>query len=73
MNTTHTGFWSSGFSIFSDELTKEEKARLDPLTTELKNTTAPTRREELKLKIAAIKAEFRTRRRNARSSLFVRA
>jgi len=72
MNNKRTGFWSSGFSIFSDELAKEEKARLDPFTTELKNATDPDRKEELKLKIAAIKAEFRIKRKNARSSLFAK-
>jgi len=67
-----TGFWEPGFSIFADELTKEEKSRLEPLQSELTAATDPARRAELKRDIAAVKAEFKTKRKNARYSLFVK-
>ena len=68
-----TRFWSAGFSIFSNELKKEEKARLVPLRDDLKRTADPARRDELKREMAAIKAEFKTKRKNARYSLFAKA
>jgi hypothetical protein len=67
-----TGFWEPGFSIFADELTKEEKSRLGPLQAELKAATDPSRRDELKRDIAAVKAEFKAKRKNARYSLFAK-
>jgi hypothetical protein len=68
-----TGFWEPGFSIFTDELAKEEKARLAPLQSEMKSASDPARKAELKRLIADIKAEFRTKRKNAQYSLFGRA
>jgi hypothetical protein len=67
-----TGFWEPGFSIFVDELTKEEKMRLAPLQSELKTATDPSRRDELKRDIAAVKAEFKAKRKNARYSVFAK-
>ena len=71
-NDGRTGFWDPGFSIFVDELTKEEKSRLGPLQAELKAATDPSRRVELKKEIAAVKAEFKAKRKNARYSLFAK-
>lgn len=65
-------FWESGFPIFSAELDKEEKSRLGPLQSELKATTDPSRQDELKRDIAAVKEEFKTKRKNARYSLFAK-
>ncbi len=67
-----SGFWEPGFSIFTDELTKEEKSRLGPLQAELKAATDPSRRDELNREIAAVKAEFKAKRKNARYSLFAK-
>jgi hypothetical protein len=66
------GFWEPGFSIFADELTKEEKSRLGPLQAELKAATDPSRLDELKRDVAAVKAEFKAKRKNARHSLFAK-
>lgn len=68
-----TGFWEPGFSIFVDELGKQEKAQLAPLQAELKTVTDPTRRDELNRQIAEIKAQFKTKRKNARYSLFAKS
>lgn len=64
------GFWKPGFSIFHGELAKQAKALVDPLKTELKETSDAQRKVQLKQEIAAIKVEFRTKRRNARYNLF---
>lgn len=69
----NTGFLESGFAIFQDELRNEERQRLAHTTVELRSTTDAARRAELKQEIAAIKAEFKTRRQNARYSLFGKA
>jgi len=68
----NTGFWEPGCSIFQDELAKEERERLGPLKAELKTTADPLRRDDLRREIAAIKAEFKTKRKNARYSLFAK-
>ena len=68
-----TGFWEPGFSFFTDELAKEEKASIAPLKTELKEATDPAVKTEIKAQIAAIKTAFRTKRRSARYSLFSKA
>jgi hypothetical protein len=68
-----TRFWAPGFSSFADELTKEEKTRLGLLRAELKTVTDPSRRDELKRAIAAVKAEFKAKRKSARYSLFAKA
>jgi len=52
------------------ELAKQERDRLAPLMAELKRTTDPTRKAELKQELAAVKTEFRMKRRSARYSLF---
>ena len=65
------GFWQPGFAIFRDELARQEKERLAPLKAELKGTPDPARKAELEREIAAVKDEFRTKRRNARDSLFL--
>jgi hypothetical protein len=67
-----TGFWKAGFSIFADELTKTEKARLGPLQVEFKATTDPSRRDELNREIVAVKTDFKAKRKNARYSLFAK-
>jgi hypothetical protein len=53
-------------------LTKEEKSRLGPLQAELKAATDPSRLDELKRDVAAVKAEFKAKRKNARHSLFAK-
>ena len=65
------GFWQPGFAIFRDELARQEKERLAPLRAELKDTSDQARKAELKREIAAVKDEFRTKRKNARHSLFI--
>ena len=72
MKDGRTGFWEPGFSMFTDKLTKEEKSQLGPLQAELKAATDPSRRDELKRDIAAVKAEFKAKRKNARYSLFAK-
>ncbi len=67
-----TGFWEPGFDIFAEELTKEEESRLGPLDAEFKAAIDSSRRDELKRDIAAIKAEFDAKRKNARYSLFAK-
>lgn len=67
-----TGFWEPGASIVADELTNEEKSLLAPLRAQLKTVTDPARRDELKRAIAAVRAEFKRKRKNARSSLFAK-
>lgn len=69
----NTRFWEPGFFIFEDELAKAERDRLAPKKAELKSTTDAARRAELKQEIEAIKAEFKTKRKNARYSLFGKA
>jgi hypothetical protein len=66
------GFWQPGFGIFHDELAKQEKTQRAPLETELKETLDAERKVQLKQEIAAIKAEYRIRRKNARHSLFAK-
>lgn len=75
MTTTATtvGFWEPGLSIFTNELAKEEKARLTPLQSEMKRANDPARRTELRRLIADIKAEFRAKRRNAAYGMFSRS
>ena len=68
----NTGFWEPGCFIFQDELAKQERERLDPLKAELKTTADPSRKDEVRREIAAIKAEFKTKRKNARYSLFAK-
>jgi ribosomal protein L29 len=68
----NTGFWEPGFSIFTNELGKQEKAKLEPLKSEMKATTNPGRKAELRQLIADIKTEFKTKRKNARYSLFAK-
>lgn len=67
-----SGFLAWGPSIFQDELARQEKARLTPLKTELKETPDAQRKAQLEQEIAAIKAEFRMKRKNARYSLFAK-
>jgi hypothetical protein len=66
------GFWAHGSSIFQDELAKQEKTLLAPLKTELKETSDVERKTQLKQEIAAIKADFRAKSRNARYCLFAK-
>lgn len=73
MKTTANRFWKQGFSIFTDELAKEERARLTPLEEKMKQTDDPVVKARLKEDISKIKAEFREKRRNARHSLFAKA
>ncbi len=69
----HTGFWAPGRAAFAEELAQQAKARLAPLRLELKTASDPARRAELKRRIAAVKDEFRARRRHASYSLFAKA
>ena len=68
----NTGFWEPGLALFHDELAKEERERLDTLKAELRTATDPDRKTDLKRAIAAIKAEFKANRKNARYSMFAR-
>jgi hypothetical protein len=73
MKAATTRFWEPGFSIFTDELAKEERARLTPLEEKMKKTDDPVVKARLKEEISKIKAEFREKRKNARRSLFARS
>ncbi|MDD5708853.1 MAG: hypothetical protein PHR35_23300 [Kiritimatiellae bacterium] len=66
-------FWDRGFSVFTDELAKEERYRLDPLKAQLKTTGDSARKAHIKEQMAGIKAEFRRRRKDAAHSLFGKA
>ncbi len=68
-----TGFWAPGRGVFADALAQQEKARLAPLRVELKTASDPARRAELKRRIAAVKNEFRARRRHASYNLLAKA
>lgn len=70
MKPENTGFWDGGFSVFTDELTRQEKALLAPRESELKETADPARKSELERQIAAIKADFKAKRKAAMYSLF---
>ena len=70
--THNSGFWEPGFSIFADELAKEEKRLLAPLAAELKETSDPARTRQLEEQIAAIKADFKAKRKAAMYSLFAK-
>ena len=63
-------FWKPGSSTFQNELAKQETDLIAPLKSELKETSDAQRKAQLKQEIAAIKAEFRTKRKNARYGLF---
>ncbi len=65
-----TGFWEPGFSAFTNELARQEKALIGPLESELRNTIEPARKVQLRQQIADIKAEFNAKRKAARYSLF---
>jgi hypothetical protein len=67
-----TAFWTQGFSIFNDDLAKQEKALITPLKKEMKETHDPDRKAQLMQDIEVIKAEFRIKRKNARYSLFMK-
>jgi len=69
-NIGNTGFWKGGFSSFQDSLAVKEKELLDPLVAELELTTDVSRRLVLKNQIKTIKDDFKTKRRNAKYSLF---
>ena len=73
MKTPRTRFWEPGFSIFTDELAKEERARLTPLKENLKKTDDPEARARLREEISKIKTEFREKRKSASRSLFARS
>ena len=66
------GFWEGGFSLFQDELAKQEDALLAPLSAALKVAPDAEAKARLKQEIDRIEADFRTRRRNSRYSLFAR-
>lgn len=67
-----TGFWAPGCGAFADGLAQQARARLAPLRLKLKTAADPARRAELKRLIAAIKTEFRARRRHSSYSLFAK-
>jgi len=68
----NTSFWEPGFSIFGGELNRDERKRLAPLEAELEKTADPARSAEIKRQIAMIESEFKTKRKNARFSLFAK-
>jgi len=68
--TEHAGFWAEGYSCFCDTLSEEERERLAPLKAELKQACEPEHKVRLKQEIAAIKAEFRQKRKAAGQSLY---
>jgi len=67
-----TGFWQPGFALFSGALAKQEKQQLAPLLSELESTSDPARRQEIGERIAAVKAEFKAKRKAALYSLFAK-
>ncbi len=67
-----TAFWTQGFSIFNDDLAKQEKALIAPLKKEMRETHDVDRKAQLKQEIGVIKAELRIKRKNARYSLFMK-
>jgi hypothetical protein len=71
-NHAGNGFWEPGLSNYCDELAKEQESRLAPLKMELKKTSDAARKARLKEEIAAIKAEYRQKRKNAGYGLFFR-
>lgn len=68
----NTRFWKPGFSLFADELRKEEMQRLEELKARMKGDIDPARKEVIKRQIAGVKAEFIQKRKNARDSMFLR-
>ena len=59
--------------MFHDALTEGKKELLLPLLKELATTTDYTRKVDLKNQIKTIKDDFKTKRRNAKYSLFGKA
>ena len=64
------GFWHGGIPAFHDTLTRQEKDLLAPLLTELETTLDAARTEILNNQIKAIKDDFKTKRKDAKYSLF---
>ena len=73
MKTSPASFWKPGLSIFTAEMEKEECARLTALKEEMKKTDDPVVKARLKADIRKTKAEFKEKRKSARSSLFARS
>jgi hypothetical protein len=67
----HLRFWAPGHSFFRDELRKEEAQRLALLKVQMKEVVDPGQKEEIRKRIAEIKAEYNRKRKNARESMFV--
>lgn len=59
-------------SIFSNELDKEEMRRTDDLKKMMKTAATPEEKSRIKRMIEETKAEFKAKRKTARSSLFLR-
>ncbi len=66
------GFWTGGRDSRMDDLREEETELLRPLLDSLAKTTDPEVRQDLKYQIEAIRIDFKTKRKAARSSLFVK-
>jgi hypothetical protein len=58
------GFWKPGFSLFNNTLSRDARNLIASLRTDLKQTSDPKKKADLKQKTAATKAEFRAKRRN---------
>jgi len=71
--TKPSGFWSGGHGAFVKALREEEKEALAPLLRNLESESDPEARRGLKDQIKQIKAEFKSKRKTAGSSLFLEA
>lgn len=66
------GLWEQGFSIFTDELAKEEHAQLSLIKRAMKKATDPEVKIQFKREIDNIKAEFKAKREHAKYSQFMK-
>jgi len=72
MRTTSSGLWSGGYREFLKALRQEERDRIAPLQESLKSETDPKAKRDLKDQIKTIRTEFRRKRKQAHSSLFMK-
>ena len=70
--TGRTGFWEPGFSLFRNELQKEESQRLAGLKTQMKETADPDKKKQIRIQMAEIRADFQRKRKGAIDSLFIK-
>lgn len=68
----NSSFWEGGEDMYRSQLAKEEKQKLDALRTKLKAEPQPELQATIKAEIAAVKKEYKEKRRGADYSLFAR-